>query len=369
MAFKRSGVRHLATISLHNYSQISLHWGSGSANYPTNLSARPSTARLVTMRYTLRCERCTLWGHRDASLNLKLTQILKNKYTRYTVGIAFLIFILPATGGILLQPTLASDCIEQQPRPSPNGERIAFRSDCEGRFHLYILSLETGTAERLDSSDDSGIGVSWSPDGRSIVYYLAEDEEDNEIKVLDVASGSSHVISTGEYDQSPGWSPDGRRILFTSGEIPMLDLFTIEPDGKNRQRLGGTDGPDWGAAWSPTGREVVFNSVHDSRVALFLMDADGSNVRALSKITMIAETPAISPSGTLIAFQANSDIYVYDTDTTELTRLTDNPARDEIPAWSQDGRIYFQSDRDGDMDIFVMNTNGSNQVKIPISYN
>ncbi|MDE0205713.1 MAG: hypothetical protein OXP66_06780, partial [Candidatus Tectomicrobia bacterium] len=42
-----------------------------------------------------------------------------------------------------------------------------------------------------------------------------------------------------------------------------------------------------------------------------------------------------------------------------VTRLTDNDAADRSPAWSPDGqRIAFDSDRDGDFDIYVMNAAG-----------
>jgi TolB protein len=45
-----------------------------------------------------------------------------------------------------------------------------------------------------------------------------------------------------------------------------------------------------------------------------------------------------------------------------LRNLTRNPARDLRPSWSPDGRrIAFVSDRDGRLDAYVMNADGSNQ--------
>ena len=47
------------------------------------------------------------------------------------------------------------------------------------------------------------------------------------------------------------------------------------------------------------------------------------------------------------------------------TNLTNNPARDEYPAWSPDGsKIAFQSNRDGGPRIYVMNADGSGQTKL-----
>lgn len=57
----------------------------------------------------------------------------------------------------------------------------------------------------------------------------------------------------------------------------------------------------------------------------------------------------------------NKEIYVMSPDGTNQTNLTNNPADDTSPSWSQDGkRIAFKSDRDGNLEIYVMNTDGSN---------
>ena len=75
-------------------------------------------------------------------------------------------------------------------------------------------------------------------------------------------------------------------------------------------------------------------------------------------------TPAWSPDGRRIAFQSDrdgdSEIYVMNADGSGVTQLTHNGAGDWGPAWSPDGRrIAFQSDRDGDSEIYVMNAAGS----------
>jgi TolB protein len=80
-------------------------------------------------------------------------------------------------------------------------------------------------------------------------------------------------------------------------------------------------------------------------------------------------TPAWSPDGSQIAFESyrdgNSEIYVMDANGSNPVRLTDDPAWDRDPAWSPDGsRIVFQSARDCNGEIYVMNADGSNPVRL-----
>jgi TolB protein len=56
----------------------------------------------------------------------------------------------------------------------------------------------------------------------------------------------------------------------------------------------------------------------------------------------------------------NREIYVMNIDGSEQIRLTDNPAVDSDLVWAPDGsRIAFWSRRDGNFEIYVMNADGS----------
>src|SRR5689334_6907618 len=89
---------------------------------------------------------------------------------------------------------------------------------------------------------------------------------------------------------------------------------------------------------------------------------------AAPSATEIAPTNTLEPTATqvvlgvvegTIAFQSNRDgnkeIYVMNGAGSDLRNLTDNPADDDAPFWSPDGkRIAFQSTRDGNSEVYVM---------------
>ncbi len=79
-------------------------------------------------------------------------------------------------------------------------------------------------------------------------------------------------------------------------------------------------------------------------------------------------TPVLNTTGRIV-FESNrdgnSEIYVMNGDGTQQTNLTNNPASDTDPVWSPDGtRIAFTSNRDGNMEIYTMNADGSGLTRL-----
>ena len=103
---------------------------------------------------------------------------------------------------------------------------------------------------------------------------------------------------------------------------------------------------------------------------LWLVSVDGA-----SAPHPIAEAPgddrsgSWSPAGDRVAFDAtrdgNTEIYAVNADGSNPVRLTTNPAEDWSPAWSPDGtRIAFTSDRTGILQVFVMAADGSDVIQL-----
>ena len=114
---------------------------------------------------------------------------------------------------------------------------------------------------------------------------------------------------------------------------------------------------------------IAFHSSRDGNSEIYIMDTDGSNMARLTNNTTVDSDPNWSMDGSKIIFVAtrdgNSEIYVMNVDGSNPVNLTNNEAEDVSPAWSPDGtKIAFVSTRDSQQDIYVMDADGSNQTKL-----
>jgi len=185
----------------------------------------------------------------------------------------------------------------------------------------------------------------------------------------------------------PGPDPGAGRIIFTRLGNGYVDLYGMDVNGHNLQLLTTSYAfDDWGN-WSSDTFKIVFQSdripdtTYTPRFQIYVMNSDGSSVGQLTfpdpardstghiKDTTSNFHPVWSPDGTKIAFASsrdtNPEIYVMDPNGSNIVRLTHDGAEDGQPAWSPDGsKIAFATNRDGNNEIYVMNANGSGQVDL-----
>ena len=86
-------------------------------------------------------------------------------------------------------------------------------------------------------------------------------------------------------------------------------------------------------------------------------------------VLSMEDVPPTIPGGQLIAFTSrrdgNEEIYVMNTDGSDPTNLTNHPAADNFPLWSPDGqRLAFVSDRSGKPEVYLMYDDGSGLVQL-----
>ncbi|MBI2397256.1 MAG: PD40 domain-containing protein [Xanthomonadales bacterium] len=190
-----------------------------------------------------------------------------------------------------------------------------------------------------------------SPDGRT---WAAERREGTHKRIVFFAEGDTALRYFGaqnaDYDDAdPQFSPDGERLLFRSNRSGSWEIHTAAPDGSDLVQLTRDDannaidpheyGGEGPPRWSPDGRRVLWMRKFPGRgYDLWMMDADGRNAKALTDNGKIDDAyPSWSPDGQRIAFDSNRDgnneIYLMDADGSNVLRVTWTPQAELAPLW------------------------------------
>jgi len=158
-------------------------------------------------------------------------------------------------------------------------------------------------------------------------------------------------------DDQPRYSPDGEQIVFVSDAGGDRDIWVIDAEGRQPPRQLTDDPQEEGdPQWSAEGVEILFER---GRGDLYLVPAAGGPARKVVSGPQV-HTPHRSPAGDWAAYERHNaadvgDIFVVDLASGEEWNVSPDPAHDQRPRWSPDGRrLLFESDRDGSWDLFVL---------------
>jgi TolB protein len=249
---------------------------------------------------------------------------------------------------------------------------IAFYSERDRNAEIYVINADGTGERRLTNNNADDVTPDWSPDGEQIAFGSTVDNN-GDIYIMKADGSDQRRLTHHEAEElHPDWSPDGRRIAFVSDRDGDMEIYVMDIDGANQVRLTYSPAGDMSPDWSPDGTQIIFNSERDGNWEIYVMDSDGANQRPLTESPEWEIFPAWSPDGTKITYFSmipggrRQDVFTMNADGTGVLQLTDRPNTvDEDPVWSPDGsQIAFQSDRDRNFEIYVMNADGSNQRRL-----
>ena len=233
---------------------------------------------------------------------------------------------------------------------------------------FFLFSQESTRLLRFPDISDEQIAFTYAGD-----LYLVDD-----------TGGTARKITNDEgYEMFPRFSPDGEQLAFTGQYGGNTEVYLMDSEGSeptrltytatlNRDEVSDRMGPNNIVLdWKPNGEEIVFRSRQKSFNAfvgqLYSISANGGMEEQLP----LSEGGFLSfnEDGSKMAYNQvfrefrtwkyyrggmADDIWIYDFETQESKKITDNPAQDIIPMWHGD-TIYFASDRDRTMNIFAYN--------------
>ncbi len=333
------------------------------------------------------------------------------------------IYFRRVDGSKAINLTKNSESDDKQAVYSPDGERIAFRSERDGGG-IFIMEAMGESVRRVT---DSGYFPSWSPDGKELVYSSSDFLDPTQryvipisLSIVNIASGEKRGLTEGDAVQ-PSWSPKGDRIAFWGlNDGGIRDIKTISV--KSGEIVSVTDDSylDWNPIWSPDGKYIYFSSNRGGTMNLWRVAIDENTGKALgapesittpssysqhmafskdgkkmafvqhinsinivkydfdpvsetvgeypTEITSGAITnrsPDISPDGEWLAIVSirnkQEDLFIMRKDGSEIKQITNDKYNDRAPYWSPDGKqLAFFSDRSGKYEGWTINADGSN---------
>jgi Tol biopolymer transport system component len=252
-------------------------------------------------------------------------------------------------------------------------EKIAFESLRDGNFEIYVMNADGSNPINLTHSAADDMDPAFSPDGSKIAFTSSRDGN-FEIYVMN-ADGTQQTrltMTTAAGEGEVTWSPDGKKLAFTSGRDGNNEIYVMNADGTNQVNLSNNAAQDQEPAFSPDGTRIAFHSFRTGDGAeVFVMNANGTNPVNITNTPGNDTEPVWHPSGNKIAFRAlrngTIDIYVMNTDGSEQLDITPNtPSSFESqPVYNHDGtKLAFRSNRDGNYEVYTMNQDGTSQVNL-----
>ncbi len=269
---------------------------------------------------------------------------------------------------------------DTSPRWSPDGTRIAFLSDQDGKSQIYVRWMDTGQTAKITSLQQPPSGIAWSPDGKQISFAALVPSAPLRIANLPAApAGAKWADPPKAYDKliyrfnGPGYLEPG-----------YTQLFVVSADGGAPRQISSGNFQHGGVAfraspavWTPDGKYLIASANRradyeyeplDTEVYEFSV-ADGST-KALTNRRGPDNAPAVSPDGRFIAYTGFDDhyqgyqvtrLYVMNRDGSGSRLLSEKLDRDvQMPRWAPDGSgILFLYDDQGDTKLGFYTLDGT----------
>ena len=215
--------------------------------------------------------------------------------------------------------------VQVQPALSPDGRSVAFVSNRDGHYNIYVGLISGGGLVQVTNDANLKARPAWSPDGTTLAYAELNSSGLWDIWEVAALGGTPRRIILNTKD--PAWSPDGHTLAYENGADDTL--WTAGSQGENAHQV---------------------------------LPAPGGIDRYTE--------PRFSPDGSRIAFIVKSqgpggELAVLNMASSKMHQLTHDGVMALSPAWSPDGRyIYFASSRGGTVNIWKIPVNGGEPEQI-----
>lgn len=381
-AFQFNAILGGDSSSIQNLGNLPLWIVEGMAEYLSIGSVDPHTA---------------MWM-RDAVLNddvPTIDQMNNPKYFPYRYGHAFWVFLTGLKGDGIIEPFFRAIYLYGIDNAIPVVLGIKkddlsklWQESLKKQFKPFVEGKEKNTYGRaiLDESDGGqmNIGPSISPNGRYVLFLSEKNLFSTDIFLADASTGKviKTVASTaraGDIDffdfieSSGAWSPDSRRVAIVGFSKGRNILIIKDPlTGKTLEEGPIKDLPAFhNPSWSPKGDKILLSGMLDGQTDLFLYDLRSKQVTRLTNDVYSELHASWSEDGQTIVFASDQlsfekgrsfgrltyNLAVMDVNSRFTDHLDVFPGADNLnPVFDNAGNIVFLSNRDGYRNLYRYET-------------
>ncbi|WP_339768199.1 amidohydrolase family protein [uncultured Paraglaciecola sp.] len=221
---------------------------------------------------------------------------------------------------------------------SPDGEWLAI--DLQGS--LWVLPSKGGKATKITDVFDDAHQPTWSPDGKTLVYFAFID---GGYDIWSIAPDGSNrqQLTWGPFDdREPVFSPDGSKLAFSSdrkGSYASYDIWTLDIATGDLTAITDDEYENRMPTWTANGKEVTYTSMRDNQYGLWSTDITSKSERIILSDETIISQPSWSPSGVLAYGRSDGE---------KLQLLVDGKiisGEDDVfpfqASWTDNGQFYY----------------------------
>jgi len=199
-------------------------------------------------------------------------------------------------------------------------------------------------------------------------FFKDNDDRDEQATQTAIAMTETYIASGGI--QTPVIPTDSPPPTLLPTDIPTeipLPSATLIPTDTPVPTP--TDTPTNTPTVIPNVGRIAFQSNRDGDPELYIQDTGTGAIARLTQSLGVDTNPDYSPDGSRLAFMSDrtgdNEIYIANADGSNPINITNNPATDQNPSWSPDGQwIAFATNRDGNLEIYIMRPDGSNLLNL-----
>ena len=258
---------------------------------------------------------------------------------------------------------------------SPNGSSVAFlRARGPSSGDIYIIPVAGGPERHLPFQIHSIDGLTWSPDGQSLIVSSARALTVGSLwKIYLNGDPAIALSSLPAHTSDPTISLTAHRLAYVD-LLRNVSLWRMSADGPGKdEQLIASDFIDSAPDYSPDGSQIAFESDRSGATEIWVCRSDGQQPRRVTNIFgPMTGSPRWSPDGRMLAFDSRlkgrSVIFTVSASGGSPIRITTgafDTADNVVPSWSHDGRsLYFSSNRTGRWEAWRKRISGDDESQI-----